>query len=59
MNFSYFFVNGLFVAKRLPSPKDTIKIKDYTDLENIRDIFKDCDTKQRIIEYYLYFSRIV
>lgn len=56
MDFNYFVTDGVMRFKRLPSPKATVKIKDYTDLETLRDLIKGADTEYKIKQYHEYFS---
>lgn len=58
MDFNYFVTDGVMKFKRLPSPKGSVKIKDYTDLSILRDLIKDSNTEYKIREYYDFFSFI-
>lgn len=54
MDWSYFYnEKGKFRAKRLPSPKGaTVRFKDDTDLDQLRDYLSDCISNEESIEAY-------
>jgi len=52
VNWEYFIDNGLFKAKRLPATSGAVKIKDVTDLDDLRAYLKEADSVEESIKAY-------
>jgi putative NADH-flavin reductase len=53
MGWDYFIENGTFKAKRLPATRGTVKIKDITDLYELRDYLKETNSVAEAIRAYM------